>query len=316
MARILITGGAGFIGSHLVEAFIHRGDEVAVFDNLATGKLENIAHLRDRFVFHQEDLRDYDAVRSAVEGMDWVCHQAALGSVPRSIADPRTTNDVNVNGTLNVLTAAKEAGVKRVVCASSSSIYGDTPELPKHEGMPFRPISPYAMSKVAGEEYARIFHGVYGLQTVALRYFNVFGPRQDPNSQYAAAIPKFVTLLMDGKRPQIYGDGTSSRDFTYVANVVHANILAFHAGEAAFGRSFNIGTGGQVGILELIQTIQNTLGTNIPPEMIAERPGEVKHSRAAIEAAKTALGYEPLVSFEEGIAHTISSFVESRRAIA
>lgn len=316
MARVLVTGGAGFIGSHLTDAFVARGDEVVVLDNLATGRIENLHHLRDRITFLQTDLRDFEGVCKAVKGIDWISHQAALGSVPRSIADPRTTNDVNVNGTLNLLVAARDAGVQRLVLAGSSSVYGDTPELPKHEGMPLRPISPYALSKATAEEYARVFHHVYGLKTTTLRYFNVFGPRQDPNSQYAAAIPRFITYLLAAKAPTIYGDGSSSRDFTYIANVVHANLLAFEAGEASYGRAFNIGAGGQIGILELIDAIQKELGTKIKPEFLPSRAGEVLHSRAAISAATEAFGYEPIVSFEEGIHRTVASFVESQRACA
>ena len=308
MARVLVTGGAGFIGSHIVDALLARGDEVVVFDNLATGRLDNLKRALSHIELVEADLRDFDAVRHAMAGVDLVSHQAALGSVPRSLADPRTSNDVNVNGTLNVLVAAREAGVRRLVNASSSSVYGDTEELPKHEGMPLRPISPYALSKATAEEYARVFHGVYGTPTLSLRYFNVFGPRQNPDSQYAAAIPRFMKRLAAGERPQVYGDGSRSRDFTFVQNVVHANLLALSAPDAALGRSYNIGAGGQVGILDVIAAVQRAMGTSAQPEFIAKRDGDVLHSRAAIDAAREAFGYVPSVGFEEGIRLTVEAF--------
>lgn len=308
MARVLVTGGAGFIGSHIVDALLARGDEVVVFDNLATGRLDNLKRALSHIELVEADLRDFDAVRHAMAGVDLVSHQAALGSVPRSLADPRTSNDVNVNGTLNVLVAAREAGVRRLVNASSSSVYGDTEELPKHEGMPLRPISPYALSKATAEEYARVFHGVYGTPTLSLRYFNVFGPRQNPDSQYAAAIPRFMKRLAAGERPQVYGDGSQSRDFTFVQNVVHANLLALSAPDAALGRSYNIGAGGQVGILDVIAAVQRAMGTSAQPEFIAKRDGDVLHSRAAIDAAREAFGYVPSVGFEEGIRLTVEAF--------
>lgn len=299
-----------------MDALVKRGDQVVVLDNLATGKWENILHQRNHIIFHQGDIRDFESVLRAMEGAEYVLHQAALGSVPRSISDPKTTNEVNISGTLNLLVAARDQGVKRFVYAGSSSVYGDTVELPKHEAMPLRPISPYALSKATAEEYSRVFNVVYGLKTTTLRYFNVFGPRQDPNSQYAAAIPKFVAALLDGKSPQIYGDGSASRDFTYVANVVHANLLALGAGNAADGKSFNVGAGGQVGLLELVGTIQQALGTDIELEFLPPRPGEVQHSCASIKAAKEAFGYEPIVGFMDGISETIDSFVQARRVVA
>lgn len=308
MAKVMVTGGAGFIGSHIVDALVARGDEVVVFDNLATGFEANIAHHGSNVTFVNADLRDYDAVRAAMEGVEYVSHQGALGSVPRSIADPRTSNDVNINGTLNILNAAKEVNAKRVVVASSSSIYGDTEVSPKHEGLPFQPKSPYAMTKVATEEYARIFHAVYGLPTVALRYFNVFGPRQSPTGAYAAVIPLFIQALKEGKAPKINGDGSFSRDFTYVANVVQANLKSFEAPAEACGRPYNAGAGGQISILEMYNAIQKVLGTDIQPEFGPVRAGDVAHSKAAIERAKELLGYDPTISFDEGIELTVASF--------
>ncbi|MCL5103749.1 MAG: SDR family oxidoreductase [Armatimonadetes bacterium] len=306
--RVLVTGGAGFIGSNIVEALVARGDEVVVLDNLSTGKIENLSQVRDRIEFIEGDIRYLDTVREAVRGIDFITHQAALGSVPRSIADPRTSNDVNITGTLNVLIAAKDAGVKRVVFASSSSVYGDTVELPKHEGIKPNPRSPYALTKLAGEEYCRIFHQVYGLETVALRYFNVFGPRQDPNSQYAAVIPLFISAALRNESPTIHGDGTQSRDFTYVANVVHGNLLAFEADSKAVGRVCNLALGGQVILLDLYNAIKKLTGSTADPTFTPPRAGDVKHSCAAIELAQDLLGFAPVVSFEEGLEKAVRSY--------
>jgi len=306
--KVLVTGGAGFIGSNIVDALVARGDKVVVLDNLVTGKIANIEHNRDKIEYIYGDIRDLDKVREAVRGVEVVCHQAALGSVPRSIADPLATNEVNITGTLNVLIAAKDAGVRRVTYASSSSIYGDTPELPKHEGIRPNPRSPYALTKLAAEEYLRIFYQVYGLETIALRYFNVFGPRQDPDGPYAAVIPLFITSALENKSPTIHGDGTQSRDFTYVANVVHANLLAFDASSKAAGRAYNIALGGQMTLLELFNGIKRLTGATVDPIFEPPRAGDVKHSCAAIDLAVEWLKFSPVVSFEKGLAMTVESY--------
>lgn len=306
--KVLVTGGAGFIGSNIVDALVARGDNVVVLDNLTTGKIENLSHVRDQIEFIEGDIRDLDMVYNAVNGVEVVCHQAALGSVPRSIADPSTSNDVNITGTLNILIAAKDSGVRRVTYASSSSIYGDTIELPKHERIPPNPKSPYALTKLAGEEYLRIFNQVYGLETITLRYFNVFGPRQDPNGQYAAVIPLFITSALKNISPTIYGDGMQSRDFTYVANVVHANLLAFDADSKAVGRSYNVALGGQVTLLELFDGIKKLTGATVDPVFVPTRAGDVKHSCASIDLAVEWLKFSPIVSFEEGLAKAVLSY--------
>lgn len=313
MPRYLITGGAGFIGSHIVDALVERGEDVVVFDDLSNGRLENIAHHGEKVQFVRGDLRDLAALQDAMRGVDFVSHQGALGSVPRSIAAPLPTHEVNATGTLNVLLAARDAGVKRVVYASSSSVYGANPTLPKVETLPTLPISPYALSKLTAEEYCRIFTLVYGLETVALRYFNVFGPRQRPDSQYAAVIPKLIDAMRQGERPVINGDGTQSRDFTYVSNNVQANLLAFEAPAAQVsGRTFNIACNGQFSLLELVAELNAALGTTLEPEFRPERAGDVKHSRADVDAAAAALGYVPDVSFAEGVRRT----VEQTRRVA
>ena len=263
----LVTGGAGFIGSHLVDALLRDGKQVRVLDNLATGKIDNLRETLDAIDFIEGDVRDAAVVAGATRGVDVVLHQAALPSVPRSIQDPIATNDVNVNGTLNVLLAARDAGVKRVVVASSSSVYGNSPTLPKVETMPVEPLSPYAVSKLAQERYAQAFTEVYGLPTISLRYFNVFGPRQDPTSQYSAVIPKFISMMLQGKRPTIYGDGTQSRDFTYIDNVVRANLLAAEAPKSVNGY-FNIACGERYSLLQLVETLNELLGTNLEPEFM------------------------------------------------
>lgn len=309
MAHILVTGGAGFIGSHLVTALVERGHAVRVFDNFSTGKPENLAHLAGRFEMVEGDLRDQAAVRAAMDGIAYVSHQGALGSVPWSIDDPVTANDINVNGTLYVLVAARDAGVQRVVFASSSSIYGDTPAQPKRETMCPAPMSPYALTKLAGETYCRIFTTTYGLETIALRYFNIFGPRQDPNGPYAAVIPKFITALRQGERPSLFGDGTQTRDFTYVANAVQANVLAMlDAPAAACGRTYNIASDVQVSLLELLATVQTLMGSDLAPVFCPTRAGDVQHSSADITAAREALGYAPQVRWDAGLAETIQAF--------
>ena len=307
MSRYLVTGGAGFIGSHLTQALVQQGARVRVLDNFCTGRRENIAHLADQIELIEGDIRDLDTVRYAMQGMDYVLHQAALPSVPRSIADPLTSHHVNATGTLDVLIAAREAGVKRVVYASSSSVYGNSPVLPKREDMPLAPISPYASSKLAGESYCQAFTHAYGLETVCLRYFNVFGPRQDPESQYAAVIPKFIIALLSGNQPTIYGDGHQSRDFTYVTNVVHANLLACSADQAV-GKVFNVACGEQHTLLEIVTLLNHVLGTALEPRFDLPRPGDVRHSLADMAQASHVLGYGPEIGLQTGLEYTAEWF--------
>jgi UDP-glucose 4-epimerase len=301
MALYLVTGGAGFIGSNIVQALLSKKHDVRVLDNFATGKRENLAPFRDRIDVIEGDIRSYHLVRAAVEGVDYILHQAALPSVPRSIKDPITSNEVNVAGTLNLLEAAHHVGVKRLVIASSSSIYGDLETLPKTEDMLPKPLSPYAVSKLAAEKYCGVFTQLYGLETVALRYFNVFGPRQDPTSQYSAVIPKFVTAMLQGKSPAIYGDGEQSRDFTFVENVVHANLLACKPNPDTAGNVFNVATGKRVTLNMLVQLLNEILGTEIEPQYLDPRPGDVKHSLANIGKAQQFLDYEVTVDFRSGL---------------
>lgn len=351
MALYLVTGGAGFIGSNIVEELLKRGEQVRILDNFATGKRENIKKLkagsetstvkRETLDVKQEkskiksdrngseedvekventhhnnleivegDVRSYHIVREAVDGVDFILHQAALPSVPRSVKDPITSNEVNVVGTLNILNAAKEAKVKRIVYASSSSVYGDLEFLPKTEDMLPRPLSPYAVSKLAGEKYCQVFTKLYGLETVVFRYFNVFGPNQDPTSQYSAVIPKFIEVIKKGKSPVIYGNGEQSRDFTYVKNVVEANLQACgDYCEMLSGEVFNIAYGKRVTINELVRQINQILGTNVQPKYADPRPGDVKHSLANIGKARQFLNYEPKIGFEEGLRLTIKAMV-------
>ena len=305
----LVTGGAGFIGSNIVERLVANGQRVRALDNFATGKRQNLAPWQDRIELVEGDLRDLETVRRALQGVGYVLHQAALPSVPRSIADPLTTHQVNATGTLNVLLAAREAGVRRVVYASSSSVYGNSPELPKREEMPTNPLSPYAVSKLAGEDYCRAFYNVYGLETVCLRYFNVYGSRQDPASQYAAVVPKFVTALLDGRQPVIYGDGTQSRDFTHVDNVVQANLLACRASpEAAAGEVFNVACGELYTLLDLVAGLEEVMGVRADPEFAPPRPGDVKHSQASVRKARERLDYAPVVRLEEGLRRTVAFY--------
>ena len=307
MARYLVTGGAGFIGSNIAHRLAADGVPIRVLDNFATGQRENLLGLGGRFQLIEADIADLDAIRPAFDGVDYVLHQAALPSVPRSVKDPAATTQANVTGTLNVLIAARDAGAKRVVVASSSSVYGKEPRLPKVEDMRPQPISPYAASKLATEAYAGAFYEVYGLETVCLRYFNVFGPRQDPTSQYAAVIPLFIKAMLKSERPTIFGDGEQSRDFTYVDNVVEANLLAAEAPNAA-GRVLNIACGSRTTLNELVGTLNRILGTNIEPIYTDPRPGDVKHSLADISAAREVLRYEPQVDFETGLAKTVEWF--------
>lgn len=306
MAKYLITGVAGFIGSNLAHALIDRGEAVRGIDNFSHGRWENIADIARRFDFLNADITDAHAMRSACDGIDYVLHQAALGSVPRSLDDPKGTNQANVTGTLSVLEAARDAGVKRVIYASSSSVYGNTPTLPKREHMPLNPISPYAISKCAGELYSRGFYNVLGLETVCLRYFNVFGPRQHPTSQYAAVIPKFIRQMLNGEQPTIFGDGKQSRDFTFVENVVSANLLACESpAYKACGRAFNIAAGKSFSLNELYSLLQQITGFDKPPIYSAERAGDVRDSLADTAQAQAAMGYKTLVAFAEGLAKTV-----------
>jgi nucleoside-diphosphate-sugar epimerase len=300
----VVTGGAGFIGSHLVERLLRDGHRVRVVDNLSTGKRDNLKHLHG-YEFYEVSVTDLNGLMPIFKGADYVLHQAALPSVPRSVDDPLGTNEQCVTGTLNVLLASRDAGVKRVVYAASSSAYGDVDGEFKDESMPPRPMSPYAVAKLAGEYYCQSFTECYGLETVCLRYFNVFGPRQDPTSKYAAVIPLFITMMLRGERPTIYGDGEQSRDFTFIDNVVHGNLLAAKA-PAAVGQTMNLATGGRINLLELMDKLNRLLDTNIEPVHASERPGDIKHSRASIDRAGELLGYEPIVDFDVGLAQTLA----------
>lgn len=303
MALYLVTGGAGFIGSHIVDELVRRDEQVRVLDNFSTGKHENIVHNLESIELIEGDLIDLATVRRAVSGVGYVLHLGAIPSVSYSVADPITCNAANVLGTLNVLVAARDEGVKRVIYSSSTSVYGNDPTLPKREGMPTNPVSPYAVSKLASENYCRAFYKVYGLQTVALRYFNVFGPRQDPTSQYAAVIPKFITRMLQGMPPIVHGDGLQSRDFIYVENVVAANLLACESQEG-IGQVFNVACGEQRTLLELIDELDEILATTFEPVFTEPQPGDVRHSLAAIEAFQ-ALGYTVVAPFRQGLAKTV-----------
>ncbi len=307
MATYLITGVAGFIGSGLARAVLERGDHVRGLDDFSTGHIENIAEIRDRIDFCRIDLADASALGDVCKGVDFVLHQAAIPSVPRSVADPLTTHKANVNGTLNLLLAARNAKVKRLVFASSSSIYGDTPTLPKHEGMIPDPISPYAVSKLAGEVYLKSFYRVYGLETVALRYFNIFGPRQDPTSQYSGVLAAFIPRMLRGDTPTVYGDGEQTRDFTFVANAVAANLLACAApAESVSGRAFNVATGTRVSLNQTIEVLRRLTGYSGEIQYAAERAGDIKHSLADVSLAQGGFGYNVLVDFEEGLRQTVA----------
>ncbi len=307
MKNYLVTGGAGFIGSHIATALVERGDSVRILDNLSTGTKANLAHLGERVELIEGDLLDQSAVERAVDGVDVVYHQAALASVPRSVSKPLDTNAACVTGTLNVLVASKDANVQRVIYAGSSSAYGNQPFMSKREGDRPMPLSPYAVAKLAGEYYCQAFYATYGLETVTIRYFNVFGPRQDPNSEYSAVIPLFVTAMLAGKRPTVFGDGLQSRDFTYIENVVAGNLAAADVPDAP-GKVFNVACGRQSSLLDLIASINRVLGTDIEPIFESPRAGDVKESLADITAAREVLGYEPLVGFEEGLGRSIEYY--------
>ena len=305
MATVLITGGAGFIGSNLARALLARGDEVRIIDDLSSGRLSNLTPILDQLTFMKGDIRNAEQVTEIMTGVDYVLHQAALPSVARSVDNPLLSNDVNVNGCLNVLNVARKVGVKRLVFAASSSAYGETAVLPKVETMAPKPQSPYGVAKLACEYYLQAFHHVYGLETVSLRYFNVFGPRQAPDSAYAAVIPLFVTLMMKGQRPTVNGDGLHSRDFCYIDNVVEANLKALTA-PAAPGKVYNVAVGGRYTLLDLIAAINETLGTDIAPIHGPERAGDIRHSQADITAAQRDLGYSAAIDFSEGLRRTIA----------
>jgi len=301
----MVTGAAGFIGSNIVEELLQRGERVVAVDNLSTGRLSNIESFMDRITFVQADINDHDRMARALQGVDYVLHEGAIPSVPRSVSDPLTSHEANATGTLSLLLAARDAGVKRLVFASSSSIYGDSPTLPKHEDMAPNPLSPYAVNKLTGEGYCRVFTTLYGLPTVALRYFNVFGPRQDPKSQYAAVIPAFIAAALKGRQPTIYGDGLQTRDFTYVKNVVYANLAACGT-DRGDGQAINIACGERISLLDLMAQINTILGTSIEPVFEPERAGDVKHSLADIQKAARLLDFRPAVNFAEGLTATIA----------
>jgi UDP-glucose 4-epimerase len=306
MSLFLITGVGGFIGSSLARAVLAQGDQVRGFDNFATGRRENIAEILDRIDFREADLLDLDAMHKVCAGADFVLHQAAIPSVPKSVKDPLSSNRANVDGSLNLLVAARDARVKRVVYAASSSAYGDTPTLPKHEAMKPDPISPYAVAKLASEQYMISFFRCYGLETVCLRYFNIFGPRQDPSSPYSGVLAKFISQMLRGEQPTINGDGEQSRDFTYIDNAVHANLLACKADAAkAAGQVFNVATGHRTTLNETCKLLQKLTGYSGQPKHGPSREGDVKHSLADISKAEAGLGYQPKVHFEEGLRRTV-----------
>ena len=309
MRTFLVTGGAGFIGSHIAEALVARGDRVRVLDNLSTGHRHNFEHLRSKVEFMEGDVVDSATVARAVAGVDCIFHEAALASVPRSVERPLDTNAACVTGTLTVLDEARKAGVRRLVYAGSSSAYGNQPSSPKRETDLPAPISPYGTAKLAGEAYCHAFWATYGFETVSIRYFNVFGPRQDPNSQYSAVIPLFITAMLSGRQPTIYGDGKQSRDFTFVANVVHGNLLAADAdARLVAGRTFNVANGRSTDLLKLIAELNALLHTTITPVHEPPRAGDVRESLADISQARECLGYEPQVGFEEGLRRSIDYY--------
>ncbi len=313
MAKVLVTGGAGFIGSNLSEALLDQGHQVRILDNFSTGRRENLIFQKDYECLHviEGDIRDLEICRQAAKGVDFVFHEAALPSVQRSVEDPLASNSVNVEGTLNVLLAARDGGVKRAIYAASSSVYGDTPTLPKKEEMPPNPLSPYALQKYMGEQYCRLFFQLYGLETVSLRYFNVFGRKQDPASIYSAVIPRFISALVERRSPIIFGDGEQSRDFTYIDNVVRANLLAMSA-ERLQGEAINIACGKRISLNQLLGILKEILGSTQPALYEDPRQGDVKHSLADIRKGKEVLNYEPTVGIEAGLKRTVEFFSQRR----
>jgi UDP-glucose 4-epimerase len=313
MSVYLITGVGGFIGSSLARELLRRGERVRGVDNFSTGKRENLAQILGQMEFHEADILDLDAMQRACAGVDYVLHQAAIPSVPKSVLDPIGSNQANVDGTVNVLVAARDAKVKRVIYAASSSAYGDTPTLPKHESMTPDPISPYAVAKLASERYMISFYRCYGLETVALRYFNIFGTRQDPSSPYSGVLAKFITQMLHREQPRIFGDGEQSRDFTYIDNAVEANLLASTVPAAqAAGKVFNVATGRRVTLNETFKLLQGLTSYAGSPIYDAERGGDIKHSLADISAAQQHLGYQPKVNFEDGLRRTVDWYRSSR----
>jgi nucleoside-diphosphate-sugar epimerase len=315
MALYLITGIAGFIGSSIARGLLAQGEQVRGIDNFSTGKRENIAEVLNKIDFREVDLAEIDKLHEACRGVDYIYHEAAIPSVPKSVLDPLGSNQANVDGTVHLLIAAKDAKVKRVVYAASSSAYGDTPTLPKHEGMSPNPISPYAVAKLASEYYMTSFYRCYGLETVCLRYFNIFGPRQDPTSPYSGVLAKFITQMLAGEQPTIFGDGKQSRDFTYIDNVVSANLLAMKApASAAAGNVFNVATGTRVDLNETFELLKKIIGYKGELKYGPERSGDVKHSLADLSRTEKALGYKPLVSFEEGLRKTVEWYKGQQKA--
>ena len=309
---MLVTGGAGFIGSHLVEALLADGHPVRVVDNLSTGHRSNLEHLVGRFEWLEGDLSDPETCAAAVAGVEGVFHEAAIPSVPRSVRDPLESHRSGPSATLNILEASRSAGVRRFVFAASSSAYGETDELPKHEGMMPRPLSPYAAGKLAGEHYVSVYAQTMGLDGASLRYFNVFGPRQDPSSPYSGVISLFASGMASGRRPMIFGDGGQTRDFTYVANVVSANLLAMRSARPLGGDVFNVGTGRRVSLLDLVSALNSSLGTSLEPQFEPTRAGDVRDSQASLEHIGATLGYRPLVDFEEGLRRTLEAGIAAR----
>lgn len=312
MKKYLITGGAGFIGSNIVKKILGQGDFVRVVDNLSTGRKENIEEFLDnpKFDFIEGDLTDLNVAELAVGGVDFILHQAAIPSVPRSIEDPLKSNNANITATLNLLITAKKYGVKKIVYASSSSIYGNNPMSPKKEDFPINPLSPYALTKYTGERYCQLFWDIYKLPTICLRYFNVFGPKQNPNSQYSAVIPSFIKSVLADKRPTIFGTGEQSRDFTYVDNVIEANLLAIKSVQG-FGEVFNIACNEETSLKELLNLIQEIIGTKVEPHYTQPRKGDVLHSRADISKAQNILGYKPVVNLKEGLIKTVDWYKQN-----
>ena len=306
MIDYLITGGAGFIGSNLAEHLVTRGKTVRIFDDFSSGRRENLAALAGKAEVVTGSMCDLPAIQRAATGVRYVIHMGAIPSVPRSVQDPAATNAANITGTLNVLLAARDAGVKRLVFSSSSSVYGESPTLPKHEGMTPAPLSPYAVHKITGEYYCRIFYQLYGLETVSLRYFNVFGPRQNPASAYAAVIPRFITAILKNESPTIFGDGQQTRDFSHVQNVIEVNLAACEAGKAACGESFNVACGGRISLLDLVAAINTICGKKVQPKFEPARAGDIKDSQAAIDKAARLLGWKPSVDFRAGIEKAVA----------